>query len=114
MKNKSNNFFEKVYEITRKIPAGKVTTYGAVAKCIGSPKAARMVGWALNKSSFQKDFVPAHRVVNRNGLLSGKQHFGNFDTMKELLESEGIKIKNNKVVDFEKHLWIPKFNVNNH
>ena len=110
MKNKaSDNFFDKVYEVTRRIPLGKVTTYGIIAKLIGSPQAARMVGWALNKSASQKEFVPAHRVVNRNGLLTGKQHFGNFDTMKELLESEGIKIKDNKIVDFNKFLWEPGF-----
>ena len=103
----SDNFFDKVYKITRKIPFGKVSTYGAVARHIGSPQAARMVGWALNKCGSQKEFVPAHRVVNRNGLLTGKQHFANFNTMIELLESEGIKIVDNQIIDFEKHLWKP-------
>lgn len=102
------SFFEKVYEITRKIPFGRVTTYGAIAKSISSPKAARMVGWALNKSANQKNFVPAHRVVNRNGLLTGKQHFANFNTMIELLESEGVIVENNKIIDFEKHFWQPE------
>ena len=101
-------FFEKVYNITRKIPSGKITSYGAVAKHIGSPKSARMVGWALNKSELQCPPVPAHRVVNRNGLLTGKNHFANMDTMQELLESEGVKIANNSVVDFEKHFWDPE------
>ena len=103
-----SNFFEKVYHIARKIPPGKVTSYGAIAKHIGSAKSARSVGWALNKSELQNPPVPAHRVVNRNGLLTGKMHFANNETMKELLESEGIKIENNKVIDFEKHFWIPE------
>ncbi len=101
------NFFEKVYEITRKIPFGKVCTYGTIAKQIGSPQAARMVGWALNKCDSQEEFVPAHRVVNRNGLLTGKRHFANFNTMIELLESEGIKIIDDQIINFEKHLWNP-------
>ncbi len=104
----SDTFFDKVYEICRKIPSGQVTTYGAIAAYIGSPKAARMVGWALNKSSSQKEFVPAHRVVNRNGLLTGKIHFPNYNTMKELLESEGIKIKDDKILNLEDILWKPE------
>ena len=102
------NFFEKVYILTRKIPYGKVTSYGTIAGHIGSPKSARMVGWALNKSELQSPSVPAHRVVNRNGLLTGKKHFANMKTMQELLESEGVKTVNNKVVDFEKHFWKPE------
>ena len=103
----SENFFDKVYEITRKIPFGKVCTYGAIAKHIGSPQASRMVGWALNKCDTQEEFVPAHRVVNRNGLLTGKRHFANFNTMIELLESEGIKIVKDQITYLEKHLWNP-------
>ena len=102
-----SNFFEKVYDVTRKIPYGKVTSYGCIAKYIGSAKSARMIGWALNKSELQNPPVPAHRVVNRNGLLTGKKHFANMNTMQEILESEGVKIANNKVVDFEKHFWKP-------
>ena len=102
------DFFEKVYELTRKIPYGKVTTYGAIAKQLGSAKSARMVGWALNKSSSQKEFVPAHRVVNRLGLLSGKAHFGNMNTMQELLENEGVEILNNQIINLEKYLWLPE------
>ena len=102
------NFFEKVYEVTRKIPFGKVTSYGAIAKYIGSPKSSRMVGWALNKSELQTPPVPAHRVVNRNGLLTGKMHFANKKTMQELLENEGITIKQNMVVDFQELFWEPK------
>ena len=102
-----SNFFEKVYDVTRKIPYGKVTSYGCIAKHLGSAKSARMIGWALNKSELQNPPVPAHRVVNRNGLLTGKKHFANMNTMQEILESEGVKIANNKVVDFEKHFWKP-------
>ncbi len=103
-----SNFFEKVYDVTRKIPYGKVTSYGSIAKHIGSAKSARMIGWALNKSELQNPPVPAHRVVNRNGLLTGKNHFANMNTMQELLESEGVKVANNKVVHFEKHFWKPE------
>ena len=110
MKNpnlQNNNFFGKVYQITRKIPYGRVTSYGAIAKHIGSPQAARMVGWALNKSFNQKEFVPAHRVVNQKGLLTGKKHFGCSNTMKELLENENIIIENDKIKNFERIFWDP-------
>lgn len=102
------SFFEKVYEITAKIPYGRVTTYGAVAAHIGSPQAGRMVGWALNKCGSAEKFIPAHRVVNRNGMLTGKTHFANSQTMRELLESEGILIINDKVSDFENIFWKPE------
>jgi len=101
------NFYEEVFIITRKIPFGKVTSYGAIARHLGSPQSARMVGWALNKSELHIPPVPAHRVVNRNGLLTGKNHFANMETMKELLENEGIIVENNRIVDFEKHFWQP-------
>jgi methylated-DNA-protein-cysteine methyltransferase related protein len=101
-------FFSKVYQLARQIPYGRVCTYGTIAKCIGSPQAARMVGWAMNKSGLEKEYVPAHRVVNRNGILTGKNHFPNSDTMKELLEAEGIIIVNNKIKDFDKLLWSPE------
>lgn len=104
-------FFEKVYNVVRQIPYGRVCTYGIIAKHIGSPQAARMVGWALNKSSAEKEFVPAHRVVNRKGLLTGKHYFAGENTMKELLESEGIKIIDNQIQDFDKLLWYPDFQV---
>ena len=100
-------FFEKVYNVVRKIPVGRVTTYGAIAKHIGSPNSSRMVGWAKN-ASHQKSDVPAHRVVNRIGLLSGKHHFYGTDLMKQLLENEGINIENDKVINFEKVFWDPK------
>jgi methylated-DNA-protein-cysteine methyltransferase-like protein len=101
------NFFERVYEIARQIPEGKVTSYGAIAKALGAARSARMVGWAMNASHAMDD-VPAHRVVNRNGLLSGKHHFEGTNLMQQLLENEGVKIVNNQIVDFEKHFWQPK------
>ena len=102
------NFYSRVFEITRKIPVGKVTSYGAIARFLGSAQSARMVGWALNKSELHDNPIPAHRVVNRNGLLTGKNHFANRNTMIELLESEGIKIKDNKVVNFKDVFWQPE------
>lgn len=98
-------FFSKVYKVTAQIPFGRVTSYGAIAKYLGSSGSARMVGWALNGSD--KENVPAHRVVNRNGLLSGKHHFKGTHLMQQLLESEGIEVVDNKVVDFEKCFWDP-------
>ncbi len=100
-------FFEKVYEIVRQIPSGRVSSYGAIARAIGSPQAGRMVGWAVNKSFSNKEFLPAHRVVNRNGLLTGKHHFGGQNTMEQLLIAEGIQIKDNQIIDFEKVFWDP-------
>ncbi|MGQ8869506.1 MGMT family protein [Myroides sp. TSA_177.3] len=102
----STNFFERVYDVVREIPIGKVTTYGAIAKAIGAPRSARMVGYAMNASHFD-DSVPAHRVVNRVGMLSGKHHFDGTNLMQQLLESEGIVVQNNQVKDFQAHLWIP-------
>jgi len=101
------NFFERVYEIARQIPEGKVTSYGAIAKAIGAARSARMVGWAMN-ACHGRDDVPAHRVVNRVGLLSGKHHFEGTNLMQQLLENEGIEVENNQIVDFEKHFWQPK------
>ncbi len=101
------NFFQRVYEVCRLIPYGKVTTYGTVANAIGSPGAARMVGWALNKSSNLIPAVPAHRVLNRMGMLSGKKAFGNPNLMQELLQQEGHIVENDTVIDFEKSMWIP-------
>lgn len=107
MNQKNTDFFEKVYELVRQIPYGKVTTYGLIASALGIKKSARMVGWALN-ASYGKEDVPAHRVVNRNGILTGKFHFQGTNLMQQLLESEGITVENNQVVDFEKHLWQPE------
>ena len=101
------SFFEKVYEVTKKIPEGRVTSYGAIARYLGAPSSARMVGWALNNSHAREEFIPAHRVVNRNGLLTGKHHFSGPSLMKDLLESENIKVKNDKVLNFNKLFWDP-------
>ncbi len=103
----NSGFFHNVYEVTRRIPYGKVTSYGAIADFISAKGSARMVGWALNKCDLEYPPVPAHRVVNSKGLLTGKMHFANAKTMQELLESEGIKVENNTVVDFDKHFWKP-------
>lgn len=103
----TENFFERVYAIARQIPYGKVTSYGAIAKCLGTARSARMVGWAMNASGGQQD-VPAHRVVNRKGLLTGKMHFDGTNLMQQLLESEGIQVVDNQIVDFEKHFWQPE------
>lgn len=100
------NFFEKVYEVARQIPRGRVTSYGAIARYLGAARSARMVGWAMNGAGGMED-VPAHRVVNRKGLLTGKFHFDGMNLMQQLLENEGIRIENNQVVNFEKHFWDP-------
>jgi methylated-DNA-protein-cysteine methyltransferase-like protein len=102
-----NSFFQSVYEVVRQIPKGRVTSYGAIARFLGSGKSARMVGWAMNASFTEVPHVPAQRVVNAAGLLSGKFHFGPGDEMKILLEAEGIKIKNDQVVDFMSVFWDP-------
>tara|TARA_X000000368_G_scaffold153359_1_gene120889 strand:- start:427 stop:741 length:315 start_codon:yes stop_codon:yes gene_type:complete len=100
------DFFSRVYDIVKTIPSGKVTTYGLIAKKIGIASSARTVGWALNVCHNDSS-IPAHRVVNRNGLLTGKHHFKGYDLMRQLLENEGISIKDDKVIDFEQKLWIP-------
>lgn len=104
---RNDSFFHRVYEIVKLIPYGRVTSYGAIAKYIGSPGAAKMVGWAMNNSHTSKEYIPAHRVVNRNGLLSGKHHFNGNNEMQELLESENIKVVNNKIVNFDEVFWDP-------
>ena len=101
------SFFDKVYEVVRLIPYGRVTSYGAIAGYLGSRGSARMVGWAMNASHSSRENVPAHRVVNRKGLLTGKQHFGAPNIMQQLLENEGVKVKDDQVVDFDKLLWDP-------
>ena len=103
----SDSFFERVYAIVRQIPYGRVTSYGAIAKALGTARSARMVGWAMNASHGLED-VPAHRVVNRKGLLTGKHHFDGTYLMQQLLESEGVSIKDNQIVDLEKYFWEPK------
>ncbi len=104
------NFFERVYTLVKQIPEGKVTSYGAIAKALGTAKSARMVGWAMN-ASHTIDSVPAHRVVNRKGLLTGKHHFDGTTLMQQLLENEGVKVVNNQIVDFDKHFWQPKLEI---
>lgn len=103
---REESFFELVYEVARQIPKGRVTSYGAIANCLGTKLSARMVGWAMNGAGKVKPKVPAHRVVNRLGILSGKHHFGG-DKMEQLLKKEGIKVKNDTIVDFEKLFWDP-------
>ena len=102
----SESFFERVYSVVRKIPEGKVTSYGAIANYLGTPKSARVVGWAMN-ASHDLDDVPAHRVVNRNGVLTGKNHFYGTNLMEQLLNNEGIEVKNNTIVNFKNHFWDP-------
>jgi methylated-DNA-protein-cysteine methyltransferase-like protein len=105
MQQETLNFFDKVYEVAKQIPYGRVTSYGAIAKYLGAARSARMVGYAMN-SSHGRD-VPAHRVVNRKGLLTGKHHFEGTNLMQQLLESEGVKIKDNQIQDFDKVFWEP-------
>jgi methylated-DNA-protein-cysteine methyltransferase-like protein len=104
---KDVSFFEAVFEVVRQIPKGKVTSYGAIAEALGTKGSARMVGWAMNQSHFIKPAVPAHRVVNRQGRLSGKMHFSPPERMQELLEKEGIQIVEDQIIDFQKHFWDP-------
>lgn len=108
-KQKAENmdFFSRVHEIAKLVPHGRVTTYGAIARCIGSPQAARMVGWAMNKAHSYPEYIPAHRVVNRIGVLSGKHHFGGPRVMQELLESEGVIVEDDRVVNFSSLFWDP-------
>ena len=100
------DFFQRVYFVVRKIPFGKVTSYGAIAKYLGSPQSSRVVGWAMN-NSHNNNNIPAHRVVNRNGMLTGKHHFSGTNLMKELLENEGIIVVDNVILDFDKFFWDP-------
>ena len=104
---KEESFFELVFEVARQIPRGRVTSYGAIAAALGTKLSARMVGWAMNGAHRIKSKVPAHRVVNRNGMLTGKFHFATPTQMENLLKKEGIKVKDDKVVDFEKLFWNP-------
>ena len=103
----SDGFFEKVHEVAKLVPYGRVTSYGAIARYLGAAKSARMVGWAMNSSHVLSYPVPAHRVVNRNGVLTGKHHFPGKNLMQELLENEGIEIVNDTIVDFSKVFWDP-------
>jgi len=103
----NKDFFTRVYEVTKTIPYGRVTSYGAIARFLGSGQSARMVGWALNHCHNSKEFIPAHRVVNREGLLTGAHHFGTASAMEQMLENEGVKVEDNQVVDFDKLFWDP-------
>jgi len=104
---REDNWIEKVYTLVRRIPKGKVTNYGALADCIGSRLTSRMIGWAMNKAHNAKLKVPAHRVVNRNGVLTGKYHFASPTLMQELLEAEGITVVDDKIINFKTHFWYP-------
>ena len=103
----NDGFFDRVYKVVKIIPSGRVTSYGAIARYIGAPGAARMVGWAMNQSHTHNEFVPAHRVVNRNGLLTGKHHFTGTNIMQELLENEGAIVKGNRILNFQEIFWDP-------
>lgn len=105
MEPESKNFFERVYEVARLIPEGRVTSYGAIATYLGMAKGARMVGWAMNASHIKG--VPAHRVVNKKGLLTGKHHFQGANLMQQLLENEGVEVIENKIQHLSEHLWDP-------
>jgi methylated-DNA-protein-cysteine methyltransferase-like protein len=106
MPKADQNFFEKVYQVVRQIPVGRVSSYGAIARSIGSPQSARMVGWAMNASHNIED-VPAHRVVNRLGLLTGKHHFDGTNLMQQLLENEGVEVIDNQIQRFDEIFWDP-------
>ncbi|MEH6704437.1 MGMT family protein [Galbibacter orientalis] len=102
----SSNFFDRVYKVAKQIPYGRVTSYGAIATYLGAARSARMVGYAMNGSSLKED-VPAHRVVNRKGILTGKHHFQGTNLMQQLLESEGVEVIDNQIQNFEKYFWNP-------
>jgi methylated-DNA-protein-cysteine methyltransferase-like protein len=108
---KNSDFFSRVYELTKLIPYGRITSYGAIARYLGSGRSARMVGWALNSCHSRPEFIPAHRVVNRKGLLTGKFHFGNSTTMQQLLENEGFIVEDDHVIDFAEKFWDPQMEI---
>ncbi len=107
LSEKNKDFFEMVYQVVRLIPKGRVSSYGAIANYLGRKSGARMVGWAMNASHTQKEKVPAHRVVNRLGLLSGRAHFNPPEAMQNLLEKEGLSIIDDQIQDFKIHFWDP-------
>lgn len=104
---KENDFFSRVYQVVELIPYGRATSYGAIATYLGAKRSARMVGWAMNAVHLSDPTIPAHRVVNRNGLLTGKAHFGDPDAMASLLQKEGIEIKNDQIANFKTVFWDP-------
>lgn len=103
-KPKEKDFFSKVFGLVLQIPSGKVTSYGAIAKKLSMPGSARMVGYAMN-ASHKIEGIPAHRVVNRNGMLTGKHHFAQANLMEELLANEGVEVINDQIIDFQRHFW---------
>lgn len=105
--SKNYSFFQNVWDVVRQIPEGRVTSYGAIASYLGAKSSARMVGWAMNACFLEQPKVPAQRVVNRNGMLSGKAHFATPDLMEVLLQKEGIRVENDKIIEFEKLFWDP-------
>ncbi len=107
----TKSFYHKVLQIVRQIPPGKITTYGAIAECLGNKRSARMVGWVLNSQKGNSD-IPAHRVVNKQGLLTGKIHFEGVNLMQQLLENEGIEVTNDRIVNMEKYFWNPCLHLN--
>lgn len=111
LSEKNKDFFQQVYAVVKLIPAGRVTSYGSIAKYLSSPQASRMVGWAMNAAHADPK-IPAHRVVNRNGLLTGKMHFSDPNQMQRLLEKEGVKVKKDQVMDFDKKFWDPSEELN--
>jgi methylated-DNA-protein-cysteine methyltransferase-like protein len=102
-----DDFFQRVYEVVKLIPPGRVSSYGAIARYLGTGRSARLVGWAMNQSHMQPDVIPAHRVVNRNGMLTGKHFFGGENVMQELLEAEGLEIENDRILNFRERFWDP-------
>jgi methylated-DNA-protein-cysteine methyltransferase related protein len=108
----NDSFFIKVYQVVKEIPYGRVTSYGAIARYLGTAGSARMVGWAMNHSHAFDSNIPAHRVVNRNGMLTGKHHFGSPDIMQQLLESEGLTVVNDKIQNFPRYFWDPSSELN--
>jgi len=102
-----SDFFSRVYEVVKLIPPGRVTSYGAIAAYLGTTGSARMVGWAMNASHHHSEYLPAHRVVNRNGLLTGKHHFDTLNAMKELLQAEGLIFKGDQIINFKERFWDP-------
>jgi methylated-DNA-protein-cysteine methyltransferase-like protein len=106
------SFFDRVYEVARQIPYGRATSYGAIANFLGGRMSARMVGWAMNSCHTHPHPIPAHRVVNRNGMLTGKHHFGGPDVMQQLLEGEGIQVDDDRIVNFDMIFWDPAMELN--
>jgi methylated-DNA-protein-cysteine methyltransferase related protein len=105
--NREADFFDMVYQVVRLVPYGRVTSYSAIAKYLGAARSSRMVGWAMNAAHSQKQYVPAHRVVNRNGMLTGKHHFKTPEEMQQLLEKEGVEVIKDKIKNFDKYFWNP-------